>query len=197
MIYQISRRLLWLILRLTGRIEAYGRENIPEGGVILAPNHQSHLDPPATGACIARQVHYMAKVELFQPPIFGRWMHLAGCFPVTRGTADRGAIRRALELLAEGRIVCIFPEGTRSDGPLREAELGIGMIALKSGAPVVPVAISGTREMLPKGGKPRFGRVTVTYGKPLTFENLSGRAGMEEVGKRVMAEIADLLVKRD
>lgn len=198
LLYNLSRGLLRLGFRLLGGIHAIGLENVPKsGGVILAPNHVSYADPPAAGCCIDRQVHFMAKEELFRVPLLRGWMYRVGTFPVRRGTADRKALRKAVELLNEGRIVCIFPEGTRSkDGRLKEAELGIGLIALKSRAPVVPVAILGTDRIFAGGRKiPRRSRITVIYGQPLTFDDLTdeSRASTVEVGRRVMDAISKLL----
>jgi 1-acyl-sn-glycerol-3-phosphate acyltransferase len=184
----------------TGGLKCVGTENIPEtGGVILAPNHISLVDPPAVGCKLKRPVRYMAKEELFKVPILGPWMRAAGTFPVRRGSADRKAIRHAIDLLQSGEVVCIFPEGTRSpDGKLQEPELGIGLIALKSRAPIVPAAVIGSDDVLPAHSK-RLHRhpITVVFGKPLTFPDLyeqkESRESMEQIGQAVMAAIADLL----
>ena len=176
--------------------------NIPRtGGVILAPNHISYADPPAVGSAMDRQVHFMAKEELFKPAIMGKIIKAVGSFPVKRGTADRKAIKQAIDLLNAGEVVCLFPEGTRSmDGKLQEPELGIGLIALKSGAPIVPVAVVGTDSVLPSdGGRPKRHRVIIEYGEPLMFDDLcetgDSRHNIEEVGKRTMSAIGNLLAK--
>lgn len=187
-------------MRAAGGATCVGVENIPAtGGVILAPNHISLADPPAVGCKLSRQVHYMAKEELFKPRLLGALMYAVGSFPVRRGAPDRKALRRAIELLDEGRVVGIFPEGTRSeDGGLQEPELGIGLVALRSRAPIVPVAVIGTDKVMPPHSK-RIHRhpMTVIYGKPLTFPDLydarESRKVLEEVGRRTMAAIADLL----
>ncbi len=196
--YWFGKGLCGWFFRLFGGLESIGRENIPKtGGVIICPNHVSHVDPPAVGVGIRRQVHFMAKEELFKVPVLGYCIRKVGAFPVRRGTADRKAIKRAMDLLDEGKVVCLFPEGTRSlDGKLQEPELGVGLIALKNGAPVVPVAVIGTDRVLPSGAsRPTRHRVRVVYGAPMRFDDLSGasdRAAMEEVGRRIMAAIADL-----
>ncbi len=193
----------WIVARIVGRVlgnwEITGAENVPQkGGFIFAPNHISYLDPPIVGASIRRRVHFMAKEELFKPPVFGKLISFVGAFPVKRGTADRNAIRKALELLEKGEGVTIFPEGTRSeDGNLKDPEIGIGMIALKSKAPVVPAAIIGTDKVLGKGARlPRFAKIKVRVGKPMSFPDLYSekpeREAMEEVGRRVMDEIRRL-----
>lgn len=202
MLYYIGKIFCTLYYLIFGGLKSVGEENIPAtGGVILAPNHISYADPPAVGCAMKRKVHYMAKEELFRPALFGRILLAVGAFPVRRGTADRKAIRHALDLLKEGKVICIFPEGARSlNGKLQEAEPGIGLIALKSGAPIVPVAVVGTDKILPAdGSKPHRHKVIIEYGKPLTFEDLlqskDTAQAIAEVGKRVMAAIDALLEK--
>ena len=193
----------WFLCRLLymtfGRWKVIGSENVPKtGGVILAPNHVSYSDPPAAGCGIRRPVHYMAKKELFETPVLGFLIKSVGAFPVKRGTADRAALKKAIETVKNGKVICVFPEGTRSpNGNLLPAESGIGMIALKSKAPVVPVALIDTDRLLPAHSKCfHFARVRVIYGKPLTFDDLyergMDREAIDEVGKRVMAAIAGL-----
>jgi 1-acyl-sn-glycerol-3-phosphate acyltransferase len=198
-VYRISAWIFRCLFRILGGFKVIGKGNIPkEGGVILAPNHISYVDPPAAGAAVNRQVHFMAKEDLFKVPVVGKWITRVGGFPVRRGTADRKAIKNAIELLDEGRVICLFPEGTRSpDGTLQEPELGIGLIALKSRAPIVPVALIDTDKVLPPNGK-RLHRhaVTVVYGTPLTFPALyderDSRQSMEEIGRQTMAAIRSL-----
>ena len=197
--YRFSIALLKVIYAATGGIKLVGLENVPKtGGLILAPNHISMADPPAIGTHFPRQVHYMAKEELFKFPL-GAWIRGVGSFPVRRGTADRRALKHAFDLLEQGKVVCIFPEGTRSpDGKLQDAELGIGFIALKSRCPVIPTAIVGSDKVLPGHAK-RLHRhtITIVYGRPLEFSDLydarDSRPAMQEVGRRTMAAIADLL----
>ncbi|MBP6965634.1 MAG: 1-acyl-sn-glycerol-3-phosphate acyltransferase [Armatimonadetes bacterium] len=198
MLYRFGRFLSRLLFTLTGRLESIGSESIPEaGGVIVCSNHISHLDPPAVGAGMSRQVHFMAKEELFRVPVLGELIRRVGAFPVRRGTADRRALKRAIELLNEGHVVGLFPEGTRStDGKLRSPEPGVGLIVLKSGAPVVPAAVSGTNRVLPSGSsRLRRHRCRVAYGSPMRFDDLAGscdRSAVEEVGRRIMSAIAEL-----
>lgn len=202
MFYIFARDMLRVLFFILGGLKSVGRENIPRtGGVIVASNHISNLDPPAVGAGMRRQVRFMAKEELFHPEICGIFMRCAGTFPVRRSTADRKAIKRAIELLDQGNVVGIFPEGTRSeDGKLREPELGLGLIALKSRAAVIPTAVIGTDKILPLHAKRfYFHKAKIVYGEPLTFPDLydasDSRQAMEEIGRRVMAAIADLLAK--
>jgi 1-acyl-sn-glycerol-3-phosphate acyltransferase len=198
-VYWIGRFLCLLSYLVFGRFTVIGRENVPsEGGIIFAPNHVSFADPPAVGCGCNRQVHYMAKKELFEVPVLGFLIRSVGAFPVKRGTADRTAIRKAIEIVENGGCICMFPEGTRSkDGNLQQAESGIGMVALKSRGTIVPVALIGTEKMLPYHSFFfHFSRVKIIYGKPMTFDDLyeqgGGREAIDEVGRRVMAAIAEL-----
>ena len=194
--YYLFRSLFWLF----GRLRVEGLENVPAaGGVILAPNHVSYADPPLVGAALAfRPTWYMAKQELFEIPILGRLIRRTRAFPVRRGTADREALRRAVELLQAGEVITIFPEGERSKtGELQAPELGMAMIARRSGAPVVPVAVIGSDRLLPRGALlPRFCRVTVRFGTPLRYladtHVGSQKADLRVFAERVMAAIAGL-----
>lgn len=200
MLYRISKALLGLYFRAMGGMTLIGMENVPvEGGVILAPNHVSYADPPAAGCRLRRQVHYMAKEELFRCKPLGAWMRAVGTFPVRRGTADRKALKTAMRLLSEGRVVCIFPEGTRSEsGALGESELGIGLIALKTRAPIVPVALIGTKNLFSsKSRKKKRRGIRVVYGEPLTFPDLyesrESRHAVREIGRRTMDALSLLM----
>lgn len=200
MLYRLSIFILSVFFRFTGGVTLIGTENIPRtGGVILAANHISYLDPPVVGCYLKRQVHYMAKEELFRSPLLGAWMRWVGTFPVRRGTADRKALKHAIDLLIRGKVICIFPEGTRSpDGKLQAPELGIGLIALKSGAPIVPAAIIGTDKVLPPHSTRLYRhRVKVVYGRPLTFpihhQGTETRRSLEDVGQSTMSAISELI----
>lgn len=198
MIYYLARALVRVFFRVVGSWRIEGRENVPaEGGLILAPNHLSFLDPPLVGCALQRPAWFMAKAELFQVPVF-KWL-LPGlhAFPVQRGSGDRAALKHTLELLAAGEAVTMFPEGTRSQtGELGEPELGIGMIALRSGAPILPMAIAGTDVMLPRGARfLRRARVRVRFGKPISIPAPEGKPGREEyaaVARRIMDAIRAL-----
>lgn len=194
----VVRGLVWSLGGLTVR----GGENIPTSGpVILAPNHRTNVDPPYLSLITPRQMHFMGKDELFRVPVLSAIIRGVGTFPVKRGTADRAALRRAVDLLKESRVVTIFPEGTRSeDMSLGEAEKGFALVARQSGAVIVPVAIEGTERVLPKGAKRlRRSRVRVTVGPPLTVEQLLSSKPAEQkdaltwIGAETMAAIGRLL----
>jgi 1-acyl-sn-glycerol-3-phosphate acyltransferase len=186
-----------LYLRVGG-YEVVGYENIPKtGAVILAPNHVSLLDPPLVGVTCGRKPFIMAKEELFSG-IQGWAIQRMGSFPVKRGGADRVALRRAKEILGQGKLLLIFPEGTRSrTGELGTPEAGVAMLAHMNKAPVVPVYISGTEKAFsPRGKGFRFVRARIEYGKPLLFEEeyaqKANRENLEKIGTRIMDEIGTL-----
>jgi 1-acyl-sn-glycerol-3-phosphate acyltransferase len=180
-------------------LEVEGWENVPQGACIFASNHQSMLDPPLIGSCLPREISFIARRSLFDNPVFGAVIRACHSIPVDRGEADIGAIRVALAALAEGRGLLIFPEGTRSqDGVIGEAKAGAGLLACKSGAPVVPIHIRGARDVLPRGALFPVGgaRLRVRFGKALgpadydPGEGVSGRT--MEASRRILEAIKAL-----
>lgn len=157
--------------QLTGGLRIEGLEHVPATGpVIVAPNHVSHLDPPIVACSVRRKVAFMAKEELFRNPLFGGLIRSLNAFPVRRGEGDTEAIRKTLERLEAGELVLVFPEGTRGDGrSLGPFNRGVGMLAKRSGATVVPAGIAGTQRKLPRGGGPRFARCSIVFGPPLDY----------------------------
>ena len=151
------------------RLRRLGHEHIPEGGVILAANHRSFLDPFAIGCCIGRPIYFVAKQELFKNPMLGWLLNCLGAFPVRRGESDRESVATSLALLERGQAVVIFPEGTRiASGSLGTPKRGVGRLALESGKPVVPIAVTGS-ERARDGWKIKPVRVHIRFGAPLTF----------------------------
>lgn len=187
------------VCRIFGRMQVIGRENIPKtGGALLCGNHVSYIDPPALASRAGRVVHFMAKSELFRIPVLGFLVKGVGAFPVKRGTADRSALKQAIEYLQSGEVVAMFPEGQRSlTGELLEPEAGAGMIALRAKVPVIPVALVNTEKLLPPHKMFfRFTRIKVVYGPPIPLDDLyekGGREATDEVGKRIMGAIGRLL----
>lgn len=185
--------------KLFTRYSIEGREHEPaRGPFIAAGNHASAADPLIVGAVLRNRAAYMAKAELFSVPVVGAWLRSVGSFPVRRGQPDRSAIRRSHEVLASGGVLVMFPEGTRSpDGRLQDPEPGAALLALRTGAPVLPVAVVNSHRAMPKGSPlPRFRRVIVRIGRPLPVPKIEGRLDhqvLEEWGRRIMAEIAKLL----
>jgi 1-acyl-sn-glycerol-3-phosphate acyltransferase len=193
----------WVLVRgfarLVWRLEVQGASNVPlEGGVIIAPNHLSVLDPPLIGCACPRELRYLAKAELFRNRLFARFICRLGAFPVERGTADVGAIKTALQFLKDGRAVIIFIEGTRGTGEhLLPPTPGVTLLARQSGAPIVPTAIVGSEQAWPKGSKlPRRAQVKVAFGKPVRYQEVFGgrtdRAARDAFSELIMERIEAL-----
>lgn len=185
MFYTMIRALLRLIYRVLFRLEASGKEHVPkEGGVVLCSNHISLLDPPAIGILLKRRIRFMAKAELFNIPVFGAAIKALGAFPVKRGGVGKETIRTAFQLLQDGDIMGIFPEGTRNTDQSTAAKKGAAMIALRSGAAVVPVAIIGSYKL--------FRKTRVVYGPPIDMSDLLEQKGsdvLEQATGRIMDHI--------
>ncbi|CAM3606114.1 MULTISPECIES: lysophospholipid acyltransferase family protein [Corallococcus] len=161
------------------RHEAYGLEHIPEdGNVVFVCNHQSHFDAMVNFAHIRKHTRYVAKAELFKIPVFGRAMRRAGNIPVQRtgGAGDKARLSEAVTAVRERVSVLFFAEGTRSpDGELKPFKKGAATLAIQAQVPVVPMALSGTRLILPKGGRAvRWGqRVALVVGRPVPTQGLT------------------------
>ena len=185
---------------LVGLFTVEGRENVPRHGpLVVCANHFATLDPPMVPAYLPRADTWnMAKSEYFRKPLM-RWIFTRyHAFPVVRHSADRAALRRAFDLLKAGEVLIIYPEGTRVEsGELATPEPGAGFIAQKAGCPVLPVALTGTRECLPKGSRwPRRVPVTLRFGKPFLLPQRrpnGERISHEEASDAIMLAIAELL----
>lgn len=192
-----------IIMRFLGGIRLEGVEHVPRSGAFLVvANHCSQLDPPllgwATGYQVGRVVHFMAKEEMRHWPVVGWLADRAGVFFVRRGEGDRPAQRRALELLAAGRPVGIFPEGTRSRvGRMRGIKPGAALLAIRAGVPILPVGIAGTHRLFASGRLPRRSKVTFRIGAPFSLDHQpSGRLdrnALEAGTERITIEVAGLL----
>jgi 1-acyl-sn-glycerol-3-phosphate acyltransferase len=172
LLFAVVRGILRVLLRGLLRMEIVGTENIPQvGAVILAANHRSLIDIPVAVMPTKRKVWFIAKEELFRSKVSGAALRALGGFPVRRGKPDRTALTRALKILESGEILGIFPEGTRTpEARFQELEEGFAYIALKSGAPIVPVAISGTESVFPRDRKlPRLAKIRVLVGPQFTL----------------------------
>jgi 1-acyl-sn-glycerol-3-phosphate acyltransferase len=197
-LYAFCRLVVAVFLRLLFRLEAKNPEHVPSTGpVLLVANHSSLLDPPLVGSVARRQLWFMAKAELFGIPLFGALIRRVNARPVRREGSDSGALRTALRVLQDDGALLIFPEGTRGDeGVLRPAKTGAGMLAVTTGAPVVPVYIHGSGRAWPRGR--RFFRptkITVAFGPPLAFDGArrgDRRAQYNAASREMMAAIARL-----
>lgn len=187
-LYPLGKLLISTIFYPLYRIKVTGKENFPkEGGVLLCTNHIDNLDPPVVGITCPRTVHFMAKEELFQMPILKSLLPKVQAFPVKRGMSDRDAFRTTLKLLRGGKVVGMFPEGTRSkDGKLGKGLAGAGFFALKGDAVVMPCAIIGPYN--------KFKVLHVVYGQPIDMTIYrENKASAEEVTEVIMKEIQTLL----
>jgi glycerol-3-phosphate dehydrogenase (NAD(P)+) len=169
-VYGLVRAVLQPFLLVYFRLSRMGRGHVPKkGGVLLAPNHRSFLDPFAIGASVRRPIYFMAKQEMFTSRFRSWVLNCVGAFPIRRGEADEEAMETARELIRQGKVVVVFPEGTRrKTGSLGEAHRGVGRLALETGAPVVPVAVIGS-ERARRGWRVRPVKVRIRMGRPLTF----------------------------
>lgn len=185
------------VLTVVGRWKVQGRENVPaSGAVIVVSNHLNNTDPPIVAAAIARRrVRYMAKVQLFRYPV-GVLPRLYGAFPVRRFEADMAALLNAQRILKAGGVIGMFPEGTRSrTGQLGKPHPGTALIALRSGATVLPCAVTGTEQL----GKPlsylRKPKVSVRIGTPIavTAVRRPSEQQVSELTEQIFAAIRALL----
>lgn len=186
-LYSIARSAVKAVLTPLYRVEVRGLEHFPkEGGVLLCSNHIDNLDPPVVGITAPRPVMFMAKEELFKVPLFGKIIANLNAFPVKRGMSDREALRKGLKFLKEGKVLGLFPEGTRSKtGEIGTGLAGAGFFALRTDAYVIPCAIIGPYRM--------FRKLKVVYGPPINMEELRSRkASAEETTAVIMSHIRQL-----
>ncbi len=182
------------------RGEVIGTEHFPLAGpFLIASNHASHLDPPLVGSHVPRQMRFFARKNLWNNRFLAWWMNQVETIPVERDSGDVGAIKRVLQALKEDRAIVLFPEGTRSpDGLLHKAKPGVGLMACKTGVPVVPCRIYGSYEAFGKGALiPRFGTpISIVFGPPIRPEEYddpaAGKARYELAAQRIMDRIATL-----
>lgn len=187
MIYYGMLTFFGVVFRLLYRFRVIGTENVPKSGrLIVAANHTNFWDPVMVGIAMPRKIHFMSKEELFRYPVFSWVIRKMAAFPVKRGAPDRNAIRYADGLLATEQILAIFPEGTRQTGEeLGDPHLGVAFFALRNGAPVVPMAITGSAHL-----RPFRSRVQVIIGKPIPV------AGVQKASKEQLASLADTVMEQ-
>ncbi len=179
-----------------------GAEGVPgSGGLILAANHISFWDPPLLGAAVPREMHYLAKQELFSTPLLGPLIQSLNSIPIRRGSADLAGLSRAIEKLKSGGALIMFPEGSRMrDGELHPARPGVGLLAVHADAMILPTCISGSNH--PGKWWNRGARVRITFGTARHWrafagpeDPVPGRALYQRIGDEIMREVAAL--KRD
>lgn len=190
-VWAVGRPTIGSLVKLTARLKVYGRERVPlEGGLVIAANHFSWLDPPALGAACPRTIYYMAKVEAHRAPGLGAFIRAFGCFPVRRGESDREAVRTMREVVRNGLALGLFAEGTRQlAGVPGVVQPGAAMVALQEDVPIIPVAVHGSQTWKPGNFHP----VSIAWGEPLSFTGLpKGGKGYKEASAVVQAEIRRL-----
>jgi 1-acyl-sn-glycerol-3-phosphate acyltransferase len=210
----VSYRIGWTLFRAMYatyfRWRVFGAENVPlSGGVILASNHASFLDPPLVGCALKRDINYLARESLFRYPGIGALLRSWNAVPVDRDGGGAAGLREILNRLLAGGGIILFPEGTRTkDGKLQPARSGIGLVVIKSDVPVIPVRTFGTFEAYGRNQKfPRPVSVAVKYGRPMKFEAVRTEAKTcskprlkqiyQEVADEIMTVIAKLEPKAD
>lgn len=194
--YSFAKRICLIILVLLGRWKVEGLEHVPKNGPLIAVcNHISYWDPVLVGCALPRQVHFMAKAELFSYPIFKNILHKLGAFPIKRGVSDRNALKTAIKLLQDNELIGVFPEGTRAKpGTLLPFKSGINMIAYKAGSPILPMAVINSRKVLLGWRYP----VRVIIGKPIPYPESKDRPSREELealNQKIWHSVYDLLSK--
>ena len=198
MFYRVASLFIRLVMFLLSRLEVTGLENVPRhGSLLIASNHINFIDPVLLGAVLPRRIVFMAKIELFNIWWFAPIAQAYGAFSIRRGEGDTQAIRQAISVASSGQVLGVFPEGHRSDtGELIFARPGVGLIALRSGAPILPVGIVGTRAFLSWPAILSRSRVEVRIGQPYTpsrTPSLSSREQQALVTDDLMRRIAALL----
>lgn len=185
--YGFIRGIANIVFKLIYRIEVNGKENIPkDGNLVLCSNHQHVFDPIIISIVFPRQIHWMAKKELFKGKILSKLIYKLGAFPVDRGESDLSAIKNALRVLKKDNVLGIFPEGTRVKGfDIKNAKPGVALIAVKSQSLVLPVHIEGNFKL--------FSRIKINFGKPMDLKSNDGKRltgeDYQELGKDILTSI--------
>ena len=195
MLYKICRDILYGFLKLLYGFQVVGAEHLPKKGpVIVVGNHTNLIDPIVVGCSLRqRQVCFMAKEELFRIPLFGGLLRRLGAFPVKRGQSDRGAFRAALAVLAAGKVLGMFPEGTRyKDGKIHPLRPGAALLAVESGAVILPVVFTGTCRL----ALFRFPRIRAYVGLPFKLKGSAPKKELARVGtNQIFAALTELWEK--
>ncbi len=196
-LYSLLRPLGWILTHLVCCYRVSGRERVPGSGPLLVvANHLSWYDPILLAGILPRRAWFFAKEEVFRWPLVGWLCRLTGQIPVHRGESDRAALEKALAYLREGRALIVFPEGTvERQEQMIAAHTGVAMLALRSGALVLPIAHTGTRRVL-RSLRAWLPRVNIQIGEPYIPalpEGMARKASLQVVTQEVMVRIAGML----
>jgi 1-acyl-sn-glycerol-3-phosphate acyltransferase len=190
-IWVVGRLTIQPVVQVFARLRVYGKERVPaEGGIVVACNHFSWLDPAALGAACPRTMYYMAKIEAHRVPGLGQLIRAFGTFSVRRGESDREAVRMMRQVVREGKALGLFVEGTRQrSGEPGPVQPGAAMVALQEDVPIVPAAVYGSHSWRPGNFHP----VSIVWGEPMRFDGLAkGGRGYREASTLLQAEIRRL-----
>lgn len=189
-IWAVGRRTIGTATKLVAPLRVYGAERVPlDGGLVVASNHFSWIDPPVLGAASPRTLYFMAKVEAHRIPGLGQLMRSFGAFPVRRGESDRDAVRTMREIVRNGHALGMFAEGTRQEsGVPGSVQPGAAMVAITENVPLIPVALASQSWRLGS-----FAPVSVAWGVPLSFDELPrGGRGYKEASIEIERKIREL-----
>ncbi len=197
--YTVVRGIIVAVCVGYTRTRIIGKQNIPTNSAyLLAPTHRSNIDTPLAAAVTSRRLRFMGKDSIWKYKPIGWVVSALGAFPVSRGTADREALRRCVAILEHGEPLVLFPEGTRQSGPVVMPLFdGAAYIAIKAGVPIIPVGIGGSERVMPKGSKMIFPRkCVIIIGEPL-WANVDetgrvARSGVRKVTERLTIELQRL-----
>lgn len=197
MLYSILRGAFWVFTHLVCRYRVSGRKYVPlKGPLLIVANHLSWYDPILLGVVLPRRVWFFSKAEIFRWPIIGPICKRTGQIPVNRGESDRAALEKGIAYLREGKALMIFPEGTVArQEQMIAAHAGAAMLAIRTGATVLPVAHCGTRRVL-RSARIWFPRVDIQIGKPYTpvlSQDVSRKVGLQRITEDMMTRIAEML----
>ena len=195
--YQLGRTLLFVFVRVVWGFHRSGIDAIPASGpVVIASNHISNWDPILVGMGCRRDVHFMAKEELFRNPLVARVLSAVNAIPIRRGALDRSALRAASRVLRDGHVLLMFPSGTRDEsGEVREPKSGVGFIACMNEAPIVPACVSGSNSPVRAfvGGT----RFEVTFGPPIAASKAKSSDEYRAISQKIADEIGRLKLEVD
>lgn len=190
MLYNILVKIAYVLFSIVFRFKVIGRENIPlDGKLVVCSNHTNNLDPVIIAIFFPRQISWMAKKEMFNNKLISFIARKVGAFPVNRDEVDIGAVKNALKILKEDRVLGIFPEGTRvKKMDLNNAKSGVSLLAIKSKSPVVPIYIESTYKL--------FSKIVIHIGEPLyLYKDIEGKPTPEqysELSKYILSQIYSL-----
>jgi 1-acyl-sn-glycerol-3-phosphate acyltransferase len=190
-VWAVGRPTIGTAVKALAPLRVYGAERVPRsGGLVVAANHFSWIDPPALGAACPRTLYYMAKVEAHHVPGLGQLMRSFGAFSVRRGESDREAVRTMRRIVADGHALGLFVEGTRQrSGVPGRVQAGAAMVAINEDVPVIAAAIHGSQHWKPGN----FAPVSIAWGEPMTFDGLSrGGKGYKEASTQIERELRKL-----